>query len=223
MALTRTTSRQAKSNRTREPRSPVARRLLRPSAAGFAKLVSLSEDDVEAILEAAGYEADTRDQRAAKLIERVCLALGRALLVDEQIDHGPSPARLRDETDRLIKVLEQAAAELSNTAHPAHRGPLIPTWHAAKEAIEALIGQLELRRRAWEQQPSRHRPTGSAARSAALELASIWREYRHDSQHPLSQREQRRQARDFLATCLDVLGLNLSFRSLCAIVRRVIG
>jgi hypothetical protein len=56
----------------------------------------------------------------------------------------------------------------------------------------------------------------------ALELAGVWRDWRCAGRHPLSRREQRRQARDFVSTCFDVLGLGLSFRTLCALVRRVI-
>jgi hypothetical protein len=137
------------------------------------------------------------------------------------MDHGPSPARGHDETERLIQALEQAAVALSHAPLSVQRAAH-NEWRNAKAALEALIGRLERVRRTLEQQSSRHRPTTSAARGLVVELVRIWCEWRRADRRPLPKREWRRQAQTFVLTCLDVLGLNLSFRSLCAIVRRVI-
>jgi hypothetical protein len=184
-------------------------------------IVILSNQQTAAILEAAGYEASTRDPRATELLERVCLAMGHALLVDKQIDRAPSAAHWRDETERVIQALKQAAVALSDAPLPVRRLARAE-WRAAKEAAEALIERLETVRRAFEGLPGQHRPTSSAARGAVVELAGVWRDWRCAGRHPLSRREQRRQARDFVSTCLEALNFDLSFRTLCALVRHVI-
>ncbi len=221
MPHTRTNTRRPPASPITTTRSRVDRLVRWRSAGGFVKPVAVTETQKAAILAAAGYEASTRDPRATELLQRVRLAMGRALLVEEQIDRAPSAAHWRDETERVIQALEQAAVALSGAPLPVRRLARAE-WRAAKEAAEALIKRLETVRRAFEGLPSQHRPTVSAARAAALELAGIWRDCAAPVAHPLSQREQRRQARDFVSTCFDVLGLGLSFRTLCALVRHVI-
>jgi hypothetical protein len=106
------------------------------------KPVAVTETQKAAILAAAGYEASTHDPHATELLQRVRLAMGRALLVKEQIDRAPSAAHWRDETERVIQALEQAAVALSGAPLPVRRLARAE-WRAAKEAAKAIIERLE--------------------------------------------------------------------------------